>query len=59
MEGESEQRTLNKPHAQFVNHQTKIVVIYIEAIEMFVRIANQLKTVNASAICERRNTNYI
>lgn len=54
-----EQRTLSKPHAQSVNHQTKIVVIYIEAIEMFVRIANQLKTVNASAECECRNTNYI
>lgn len=43
---ESEQRTLNKPHAQFVNQQTKIVVIHIEAIQMFMWIANQLKTVN-------------
>lgn len=43
---EREQRILNKPHAQFVNQRTNIVVIYIEAIEMFVRIANQLKTVN-------------
>lgn len=56
---ENEQRTLNKPHAQFVNQQTKIVVIHIEAIQMFMRIANQLKTVNVFVMCMSKYKLYL